>query len=272
MVQITKVRFTMGNKSSRRYDDKPQRDKEINPYYISATEITNAQYAAFLTDAYATTKVIVNGGETSELIVVVGNFGVSAGKHLAWWINSNGADDKPSWLTFSDDRFGVVSGYENLPVVAVTWYGAYAFAEHYGFRLPTEAEWECASRGGMNDLYGTKSGKANVYEGLLNYNDIKGEPTAVGSYPPNRLGLRDLAGNVREWCLDKYDTIYYNTSPNKNPYNKLSPEIPDDRVIRGGAFDSPGGDCMSSARDHANPGSYDNRTGFRVVLSFYQLQ
>lgn len=271
MAQITKTKFTMGYQYSKSIDDKPVRQKGVNPFYISTSEITNSQYATFLNDAVIKNKIIIQEEKGSFLKTVIGNAGVYKNKPLAHWVNSRGAENMQSWLIFEDGRYGVVPGYENLPVVAVTWYGAYAFAENYGFRLPTEAEWECAGRGGKNYVYGTKTGQADIDGKLLIYNNRKKEPANVGSCPPNPFGLYDMSGNVREWCMDKYGVDYYNASPEKNPYNKLSPVLPDDRTVRGGSFNSSNTECMSSCRDHSNPNLYDNQTGFRVVLSFYEL-
>jgi len=271
MAYITKTKFTMGNQYSKTIDDKPVRQKEVNPFYISSTEITNSQYAAFLNDGVQKNKIIIMEEKGSFLKTVLGNAGVYNNKPLAHWINSRGAENMQSWLILEGNTFGVVPGYENMPVVAVSWYGAYAFAENYGFRLPTEAEWECAARGGRNYLYGTKTGQTDIDGKLLNYDKKKNGTVNIGSSPQNPFGLYDMSGNVREWCLDKYSVNYYNTSPEKNPYNKLSPELPDDRVLRGGSFNSSGPECMSSSRDHSNPNLYDNQTGFRVVLSFYEL-
>ena len=270
MIQITKVRFTMGYEYSKTIDDKPVRLKQLNPFFISATEITNARYAQFLNDALGEDKITVEEDPASLMKTIAGNYGATTGKPLVYWINSRGAEDKHSWLTYENGAFGVMPGKEKLPVVAVTWYGAYAFAVQYGFRLPTEAEWECVAKGGKGQNAGTRTGKPDVYGKFLNFNDKIGEPSGVGSYPPNSFGIYDLSGNVREWCLDSYNVYYYKESPEKNPFNKVSPALPDDRVIRGGAFNSPAKDCMSYSRGHLAPDTYDNVTGFRVVLSFFE--
>ena len=96
--------------------------------------------------------------------------------------------------------FFAVSGKEIWPVVYVTWYGAKAFALYYGMDLPTEAEWECACRGGKQYPYGTDDGTIN--DSKANYNENIGHPVAVGSYPSNPYGLYDMSGNVGEWCHD----------------------------------------------------------------------
>ncbi|MBM3238448.1 NACHT domain-containing protein [Candidatus Poribacteria bacterium] len=131
------------------------------------------------------------------------------------------------------------------PVVGVTWYDAMAYAEWSGKRLPTEAEWEKAARGG---LVGKKYpwGDEEPNDKKANYAENVGKTTPVGSYPPNGYGLYDMAGNVWEWCLDEYKEDFYKTSPQNNPLAGLSlfellanyQNIETRRVLRGGRWSS----------------------------------
>ena len=156
----------------------------------------------------------------------------------------------------------------NLPVEQVNWDDCRTFISRLNvltgknFRLPTEAEWEYAARGGNGSL-GYKYSGSNTLSEVAWYEDNSGIKThPVGSKRPNELGLYDMSGNVWEWCSDWYEGYSY--SSQKNPTGASSGPS---RVIRGGSFGYDSKKCRSSCRDINTPDGRYNFLGFRLALS-----
>ena len=160
------------------------------------------------------------------------------------------------------------------PIIGVTWQDAMAYAKWAGKRLPTEAEWEKAARGGLIDNY-YPWGNEEPNSTLIHL----GEKTRpVGSYAPNAYGLYDMGGNVAEWCLDLWDPDFYADSPKENPFpGRMSIEetvknykhILDERVVRGGAAAVAGGtgiDSFVGMRNKADSVEKFSNIGFRCVM------
>ncbi|MBM3239638.1 tetratricopeptide repeat protein [Candidatus Poribacteria bacterium] len=180
------------------------------------------------------------------------------------FIEATGYPEPQYW---NDERFN----QPNQPVVGVTWYYAMAYAEWVGKRLPTEAEWEKAARGG---LVGKKYpwGDESPDDKRANFDLNVGKTTPVGSYPPNGYGLYDMAGNIWEWCLDEYQSDFYKTSPQNNPLagGNLSDlltnykNIKTRRVLRGGSWVGKRG-MRVAFRGKYNPGVRRGYRGFRCM-------
>jgi len=206
---------------------------------IMKYEVTNEQYAVYLTEA------LNNGDITAYNYTVEGYYGGDT-EWSAGIYEYLDLDDSDCEITYSGGQFTVDSGKENHPVIEVTWFGANAFAEHYGFRLPTEEEWEKSARGntGSNYPWGDNSPTCQLanYYNCVGWTQPIGEATGTSPY-----GLYDMAGNVREWTQSWYS------------------ETSSSRVNRGGSWNGSTSYCLSWVRSSYNPTGNINSIGFRVA-------
>ena len=159
---------------------------------------------------------------------------------------------------------------DNCPVESVSWNDVQNFLKKLNektggnYRLPTEAEWEYAARGG-NKTNGYKYSGSNSVDDVAWYTSNSGSKThTVGTKQANELGIYDMSGNVWEWCGDWYDKDYYKNSPENNPKGASSGL---NRVLRGGSWAVDAGGCRSANRLRINPGSTALDVGFRICLS-----
>jgi len=231
-------------------DETPLHIVYFDTFYIDVYEVTNAQYAKFLNE-YGKN----DDGKGNKLLNL---------------------DDEDCLIEKVGDTYKPKAGYENHPVIEVSWYGAVEYAEFYGKRLPTEAEWEKASRGGLVEKkfpWGDSKpdgSNANFADKNTNYSwsdknvDDGYEHTApVGSYLPNGYGLYDMAGNVWERCSDWYDANYYANSPKNNPKGPNSGSM---RVLRGGSWhDLHTFSLRCADRLYGGPAYAANYGGFRCA-------
>ncbi len=167
-------------------------------------------------------------------------------------------------------------GFEYFPIVNVTWYGANEFCKYYGYRLPTEAEWEYAAReGGKNVLFGNGKqiadpteinfdGKSTVKKAFSKAGESRNSQIRVASFSPNSLGLFDMSGNVWEWCQDWYESNYYFYSSKENP---TGPWFGKYKSIRGGSWYNNAEDIRVTDRSYFSPYRGNSDIGFRVVRS-----
>lgn len=304
MVQIPGSQFIMGASDKEgRLDEYPQHRVKINSFWMDATEVTNAQFKKFVeATGYVTTAEIKPDWEemkkqlpsgtpkpdesllvAASLVFIPTSSAVSLNDASQWWTWTQDANWKhPQGPTSS------IKGKDNYPVVHVSWDDANAYAKWAGKRLPTEAEWEFAARGGLvNKKYfwgdeDPEKGKpkANIWQGKFPYLNTSIDKftgaAPVKSFVPNKFGLYDMAGNVWEWCSDWYTPEYYkelssalSTNP-KGPaksYDPMEPTVPK-RVVRGGSFLCNASYCKGyrvTARMKSSPDTGLEHTGFRCV-------
>lgn len=307
MVYITGGSFTMGapESDSQAWDhEKPAHPVEVDPFFIDKTEVTNAQFAAF-TEAtgYVTVaerkidweelKTQVPPGtpkphdsvlQPGSLVFKQPDYPVTnLQDYSQWWVWKTGAN----WR-HPKGPGSTIEGLENHPVVHIAYEDAVAFCEWAGRRLPTEAEWELAARGTLQnkkypwgDNRQELESSTNSWTGNFpNTNDEQdGYVTTapVSTYPPNGYGLYDMAGNVWEWTSDWYNSRYYSWALEQgtltNPagadkhFNPGQPYVKQ-KVVKGGSFLCSDIYCASyrvSARMATDLDSGQEHLGFRTV-------
>ena len=187
-------------------DIRPRHEVFLNDFYLSKYEITNAQYCVFLNEM---------------------------GKHVDDKYEWIGLERKFSRIELENGEYRSVRGYERHPVLEVSWYGAVAYCEWKGGRLPTEAEWEYAASGGNKSQNYAFSGSDNPNFVAWYVTTSGADTRTVGTKQPNELGFYDMSGNAWEWCYDWYGKNYYKKYPFKNP---KGPEDGSYKVIRGGSW------------------------------------
>jgi len=236
--------FIMGSPTTEvsRNADENQHSVTLSAYHMSKYEITNAQYAAFLN-----AKSISNSSLPSYIYSSLG-------------------------LTYNGTLWTPVTGYENAPVIKVTWWGAIAYAAYVGGALPSEAQWEYSCRAGTTTPFSTGNFLTNLqanYYWLATYNGVKndvttypGKPKPVGSYAANAFGLYDMHGNAMEWCTDLYCGNYPDYAQT-NPTGGTSSTL---RVYRGGNWRQVPEFCRSAWRNCYSEWYSSDYLGFRVVF------
>jgi formylglycine-generating enzyme required for sulfatase activity len=273
-------------------DEQPVHQITVSGFWMDKTEVTNEQFEQFVKASGYVTMAERKPDSKDFLdvpleMLVPGslNFNpppgeVSLENHYIWWKWTPGAN----WR-HPEGPGSELKGREKHPVVHVCWYDAMAYADWADKRLPTEAEWEFASRGGLehgtyswgDNLIPGGNWQANIWQGKFPHENTRDDgflaTAPVATFSPNGYGLYDMAGNVWEWCSDWYRPDYYTQSPKANPlgpvvsFDPNEPSVPK-RIMRGGSYLCSDLYCTGyrpSARMKSSPDKGLSHTGFRCV-------
>ena len=271
--------FLMGTDGDYGFPDDgegPVHPVELASFFIDETTVTNEQFADFVNATGYRTEAEVFGWS----FVFFGHLSRAEQDRAVrarvlgseWWCRVDGA----TWRHPEGPRSNIKKRWAH-PVVQVSWHDAAAYAAWAGKRLPTEAEWEYAARGGLagcrypwgHDLEPEGRHRMNVWQGTFPSHNTEADgyfgPAPARSFRANGYGLYNITGNVWEWCWDWFAPDYYRRSPAANP---VGPETGDRRVMRGGSYLCHASYCnryRTDARSSNTPDSATTNLGFRCV-------
>jgi formylglycine-generating enzyme required for sulfatase activity len=285
--------------------EKPKHTVKVDGFYMDETEVTNAQFSKFIEATnYITTaerpvdwdlikqQLPPGTPKPHDSLLLPGSLLFKKTKESVpnlydfsqWWRWTTGANWKQP-----EGKGSSINEKDNHPVVHLSFEDAMAYCNWAGRRLPTEAEWEFAARGGKRDkiyfwgdLTDKLSSYVNSWEGEFPVDNTQADgfekSAPVKTYPPNGYGLYEISGNVWEWTSDWYSSQYYQyckensiTNNPKGPKEAFNPSNPyvDERVIRGGSFLCNASYCASyrvSSRMATDPNTSLEHLGFRTVI------
>ncbi len=271
-------RFQMGDHHNDGRDadgERPVHLVELSGFSIDVHTVTNDDFAQFADDTGYRTESEVLGYSAVFFLAFEGEDADVLGRapRTPWWLGVSGA----SWR-HPGGRHSSVEERGDHPVVHVTWNDAQAYCRWAGRRLPTEAEWEYASRGGLvgarypwgDDLLVDGRWNCNIWQGTFpdqnSLDDGYLTTAPARAFEPNGYGIYQTAGNVWEWCADWYAADAYRSSAERDPSGPATGEL---RVLRGGSFlchDSYCNRYRNSARSMNTPDSGMSNAGFRTVV------
>jgi len=283
MIRIDASSFLMGTDSDEGFKqdgEGPVREVSLRPYYIDATSVTNAQFEKFVDATGYTTEAELFGWSYVFHIHLPRKYAQRLAKSnavqgLVWWLAVPGA----YWRRPEGQRSDL-KGLADHPVVHISWNDAMAYCQWAGKRLPTEAEWECAARGGLeqaiypwgDELTPRGKHRCNIWQG-----DFPKTNTAedgyvgtcpVDAYTPNAFGLHNVAGNVWEWCGEFMSPDHHLPNTPTTRDNPQGPDAGTHKLQKGGSYLCHHSYCNRyrlAARTGNTPDSATTNSGFRCV-------
>lgn len=282
MVLIPGGPFKMGGSDADAFPtdgEGPVRTVELPPFYIEPTAVTNRRFAAFVkATAYVTDaerfgwSFVFHQHVARDARSYVMNGVV---RQAPWWLAVKGA----SWRAPNGPGSATTTRQDH-PVVHVSWQDAASYAAWAGQRLPTEAEWEKAARGGLeqarypwgDELTSRGRHRCNIWQGTFPGRDTKEDgysgTAPVKEFGPNGFGLYNMVGNVWEWCADRWSATWHADERPETRFDPQGPPAGEPRVIRGGSFLCHASYCnryRAAARSHNAPDSSTSHMGFRCA-------
>ena len=279
MIHIGAGSFLMGTEDKEGFKDDgegPIREIELDPFFIDPTPVTNREFDAFVQATSYRTDAERFGWSFVFFNQIPEKHRQSAVRdkvmNLEWWCRV----DHANWR-HPEGPGSTITKRWNYPVLHISWADACAYCTWANKRLPTEAEWEYAARGGLeqkrfswgDDLTPFGKHRCNIWQGDFPDEDTAEDgyagPCPVDAFKPNGYGLYSVTGNTWEWCFDRWSTDFHVDGPRNNPYG---PADGNQRVIRGGSYlchDSYCNRYRVAARTANTPDSSTGNISFRAV-------
>ncbi len=281
MVLIPGGEFLMGTDDKEGFPsdgEGPVRRVRLRPFYIDATAVTNEQFAEFVkATGYKTEAERIGWSYVFGLFLTprARERVIGSPREAPWWMAVKGA-----YWAKPEGPDSSIRHRRDHPVVHVSWNDALAYCAWAGKRLPTEAEWEFAARGGLeqkrypwgDELLPNGEHRCNIWQGIFPYLNT-GDDGYIGTapanaFPPNGFGLYNVSGNVWEWCADWFSPTYHAQFIDRVQENPTGPPEGFTKVLRGGSYLCHKSYCNRyrvAARSQNTPDSSTGNMGFRCV-------